>query len=318
MGTLAEDSRRRPNVLPPNTSVGVVLVTHNRPQLMLRALESILAQDSAETIEVVVVFDRAAPDHSLETQTPGRRVRVLSNDRTPGLAGARNTGVLALGTDFVAFCDDDDMWLPGKLDAQLRRLAACPEAHFATTAMRVDIGDRGEVRLAGRSIVSVSDMARSRMAMLHSSSFLFRRASMVEGFGLVDETIPQSMAEDWDLLLRASRQSPIQHVDEPLVRVLWGGTSYFNQAWHDKNAAHVWLLEHHPEFASDRVGSALLYGKLAFGHATTGQRRTALRFVVKCVSRRWREPRGWLALLVLAGVPGGWIQGRLNRRGHGV
>ena len=49
----------------------------------------------------------------------GDRVLVISNDRKPGLAGARNCGILATKPSYVAFCDDDDRWLPGKLRAQV-------------------------------------------------------------------------------------------------------------------------------------------------------------------------------------------------------
>ena len=88
---------------------------HERPLLMRRALASIMDQAYPAELEVVLVFDRSEPDFSLESEQPGRRVRVIRNTRTPGLAGARNSGVLALTTDLVAFCDDDDVWLPGKL-----------------------------------------------------------------------------------------------------------------------------------------------------------------------------------------------------------
>ncbi|KRF13768.1 glycosyl transferase [Nocardioides sp. Soil797] len=303
---------------PPVPSVGVVVATHNRPALMRKALESILAQDHPGLIEVVLVFDRSEPDATLERSEDGRRVRVLTNNRSPGLAGARNTGILALKTDIVAFCDDDDTWLQGKLTAQLGRLTDSPAAEFVTTAMRVNMEGQITVRQAGRTQVDLQDFIRSRMAMLHSSSFLFRRDAMLDGFGLVDEAIPNSMGEDWDLLMRAARRQPIEHVDEPLIDVLWGATSYFNDVWQDKNAAHLWLLEKHPEMSRDKIGAAMMLGKLAFGHAAMGNRREALRFVGKCMRTRVREPRSVLALLVVCGVPAGWVQERLNRLGHGV
>lgn len=299
-------------------SVGVVLATHNRPVLMRQALESILGQDYPGPLEVVLVFDRSEPDETLASEDPHRRVSVITNSRTPGLAGARNSGVLHLGTELVGFCDDDDQWLPGKLTAQVRRLLASPDASFCTTAMRVDCDGRSTVRLAAKDRITVEDMARSRMAMLHSSSFLFRRDAMLQGFGLVDETLPRSMAEDWDLLLRAARQAPIVNVDEPLVAILWGASSYFNDAWRDKNEAHAWLIEHHDEILRDRIGAGLMYGKLAFGLAVLGQRREAVRYAWRCVRTRWREPRGYLAMSVVLGVPGQRIQEALNRRGHGI
>jgi glycosyltransferase involved in cell wall biosynthesis len=301
-------------------AIGVVIATHNRPKLVGAAIESVLAQTYAGPIEVVVVFDRADPDPSLASDDPRRRIRVCRNSRTAGLAGARNTGILALDTELIAFCDDDDAWLEGKLAAQLDRLAAQPAAQFITTAMQVDYGDRSTVRLAGADRVNITYLVRSRMAMLHSSSFLFRRDAMLgpDGFGLVDETMPGSMAEDWDLLIRASRRRPIEHLDEPLVRVLWGASSYFNDAWADKNEAHRWLIEHHPEIRADRIALGLQLGKLAFGHAALRQRREAWRYVRAALHTNWREPRTAFALLVLLGLSPGWVTGHLNKRGHGI
>lgn len=299
-------------------SVGVVIATHNRPVLMRQALASVLQQDYEGSIEVVVVFDRSEPDASLTELTADRRVRVLSNSRTPGLAGARNTGILALGTDLVAFCDDDDQWLPNKLATQVARLLCTPTAEFSTTAMVVDYDGRESVRTAQRSRVSAGDLVRSRMTMLHSSSFLFRREAMIDGFGLVEEGLPGSMGEDWDLLLRAARRHPIEHVDLPLVRIRWGSTSYFNDAWHDKNAAARWFLEHHPELRRDRTAASLQYGKLAFGHAVLGQRSLAGRCVWQSIRHNPVEPRPYLAMAVVLGVPGPWLLSELNRRGHGI
>lgn len=299
-------------------SVGVVLATHNRPELMRKALASITGQAYDGEIEVVIVFDRSEPDLSLESEAPGRRVRVMTNSREPGLAGARNTGILTLSTELVAFCDDDDTWLPGKLVAQTQALARHPESVFCSTAMRVTWNGTETDRLAGTDHVTLEQLAVSRMAMLHSSSFLFRRTSMLDGFGLVDETLPRSMAEDWDLLIRAARVAPILNVDEPLVLVLWGASSYFNDAWRDRNEAHRWLVEHHPEFEASRTGAGLMHSKLAFGHAALGERRSAIAEARLAVRANWREPRTYLAMLVVAGVPPRRVTETLNKRGHGI
>lgn len=308
---VAESRESRP-------AVGVVLATHNRPVLMRRALESILTQEYSGDIRVILVYDRSDPEPELVRDDPHRQVSVVTNTRTPGLAGARNTGILLHDTPLVAFCDDDDAWLPGKLAAQVDRLERHPDAVFVTTAMRVNYAGELTDRLAHRSQVTLDDLAKSRMAMLHSSAFTFRRSAMLDGFGLVDETLPRSMAEDWDLLLRAARIAPIEHVDIPLVLIQWGATSYFNDAWRDKNEAHEWLMAHHPEMVSSPVGAGLMYSKLAFGHAALGSRREALSYARRAFRANWREPRTVLALAVAAGVPANKIQEVLNRRGRGI
>ncbi|NYG60264.1 glycosyltransferase involved in cell wall biosynthesis [Nocardioides daedukensis] len=303
----------------PDHVVSAVVPTRDRPIMVRRAIESILAQDHPGPIEVIVVFDGTEPDQSLVSTRPGRTVRVLGNARTPGLAGGRNTGILAARGNVIAFCDDDDHWLPGKLRAQLDALDDDPHAEFVTTAMTVDYDGRRTDRLAGCDQVSHQQLISSRMAMLHSSTFVVRRDALVDDIGLVDETLPRSMAEDWDLLLRAARRRPIVHVDRPLVDVTWGATSYFADQWQIRNEARLWLLEHHPEISRDERGAALHFSKLAFGHAALGQRREAMRWSARAFRRNPREPRTVLALLVATRlVRWEFVVRMLNTRGRGI
>ncbi len=189
-------------------SVGVVIPTRNRPELVRKAIAAVRAQRYPGEMKVVVVYDQTEPDYLLAS-TDGVPVLVLTNWRTSGLAGARNTGILALDTEYVAFCDDDDTWAPEKLRRQVAALLAESESEFATCAIAVEFEGRTTPRLAHCSRVTVDDLARSRMAMLHSSSFLIRRAALAEdGIGLVAEDAPGSQNEDWDLLLRAARRAP--------------------------------------------------------------------------------------------------------------
>ncbi len=90
--------------------VTAVLPTHDRPVLMRRALNSILAQDYPGELDVVVVFDQAEPDQGLARAGEGRQVSVITNARKTGLAGARNSGILVASGAYIASCDDDDAW----------------------------------------------------------------------------------------------------------------------------------------------------------------------------------------------------------------
>jgi glycosyltransferase involved in cell wall biosynthesis len=301
-------------------AIGVVVPTHGRPALLRETLAAILAQDAPVGLDVVVVFDRTEPDVSLQELGDGdRRVRVLANDRTPGLAGNRNTGILALQTDWIAFCDDDDVWAPGKLRAQLDRLRARPDADVVSTAIRVAYEDREIDRLAGQDEVRHADLLRSRMAMLHSSTLLLRRAALLGPLGLVDEQIPGSQNEDWDLLLRAAALRPVQHVDEPLVTVRWGRSSYYSRNFRTLVDSLEYMLERHPGIAGDDRGAARVYGQLAFGSAAMGERRSALGWAGRAVARRWSEPRALLAVAVASGVlRPERVLSVLNARGRGV
>ncbi len=300
-------------------SVGVVIPTRNRPELVRKAIAAVRAQRYPGELKIVVVYDQTEPDYLLAS-TDGVPVLVLTNWRTSGLAGARNTGILALDTEYVAFCDDDDRWSPEKLRRQVAALLAESDSEFATCAIEVEYEGRTTSRLAHCSRVTVDDLARSRMAMLHSSSFLIRREALAEdAIGLVAEDAPGSQNEDWDLLLRAARRAPIVHLDDPLVSVLWGRTSHYAYEYTTKISSLRWMMQRHPEIGGCRPGAARVYGQLACWSAATGNRSEAWRFSKEAVRANWREPRTAIALAAMTGaVKVENVLSALHKRGRGI
>ncbi|GAA3818541.1 glycosyltransferase family A protein [Nocardioides panacisoli] len=289
--------------LRPCPRVGVVIPTTDRPALLRRAIAAVVAQDYPGPIETVVVFDGTEPDPDLvvtEQERPLRPVRVLPNTRTSGLSGTRNTGILGLDTEFVAFCDDDDHWLAAKVRRQVERATAPDHPEMVTCAITVDFDGVRTDRLAGTDAVTHADLTRSIYSMLHSSCFFFDRRTLVEEIGLINEELPGSQLEDWDIKLRAAARRPIAHIDEPLTVVQWGRASLFARRWHTKNAALRHILTLHPAIAADRRGAARVYGQLAFGTAAAGERAESWRWIRRCVRS---DPRQWRAAAALAVLP---------------
>lgn len=302
-------------------SVGVVIPTRNRPELVRRAIAAVRAQHYPGTVRVVVVYDQAEPDYLLAT-SENPSVLVLTNWRSPGLAGARNSGILSLDTDLVAFCDDDDQWSPEKLRRQVASLMGEPDAEFATCAIEVEYEGKTTPRLAGMPLVTLNELARSRMSMLHSSTFLIRREALLptgDGIGLVAEDAPGSQNEDWDLLLRAARRHPIVHLDVPLVRVLWGRSSHYAYEYATKISSLRWMMQRHPEISGCRPGAARVYGQLACWSAASGNRGQAWEFTKEAVRQNWREPRVGIALAAMSGaVKVENVLAALHKRGRGI
>jgi glycosyltransferase involved in cell wall biosynthesis len=301
-------------------TVGVVVPTRDRPELLRTAIKAVREQDYPGPVRTVVVYDQADPDWRLAV-AGDRPVTVLANPRKPGLAGARNAGIAALDSTLVAFCDDDDMWHPEKLRKQVTALSRRPAADFATCAIEVEYDNERHPRLAGHELVTVDQLVRSRMAMLHSSGFLARRAALLANgsIGPVAEDAPGSQNEDWDLLLRAARRHPIVHVDEPLVRVLWGRTSHYAYEYGTKIDSLRWMMARHPEIARSRRGAARVYGQLACWSAAAGDRRAAWHWTRATLRASWREPRAAIAVAALTGVTSvDRVLKILHRRGHGI
>jgi glycosyltransferase involved in cell wall biosynthesis len=281
-------------------SVSVVVPTHGRPELVRRALAGIEASDYDGPVDIVVVADREEPDPSLARTHADRPVRVVANTRTPGLAGARNTGIAATGGDLVAFCDDDDVWRPDKLRRQVEVLAD-PAVGVVTTGIAVHARGKVHERVLEER-VTTADLTRSRVTEAHPSTFLVRRPLLEGPIGLVDEDLPGSYAEDYEWLLRASRVTEIAAVRAPLVDVHWHEGSYFAERWRTIVAALDHLLDVSPELAADGRGRARIEAQQAFAHAALGERGDARRLALKALGRAPGQRRAWLALAVSSGV----------------
>jgi GT2 family glycosyltransferase len=299
--------------------VDVVVPTRDRPELLRKTIDSILAQDYPGVVRVVVVFDQSEPDLTLVRPDPMRPVMVVTNNRKAGLAGGRNSGILASRGELVAFCDDDDLWLPGKLLAQVTMLKSDPGASVVSCGIRIDYDGTLVDRVLPRTTIGMRDLLRDRLTELHPSTFLMRRADVVDGFGLVDESVPGSFGEDYEFLLRGSRTGPVRTVPEVGVVVRWHQQSYFTSRWDTMAQGLSWLLERYPEFSSVPAGEARVAGQVAFARAAQGERRDALHWVSRTVHRNPLEPRAYLALAVASGaVKPDTILRRLHDRGRGI
>jgi glycosyltransferase involved in cell wall biosynthesis len=305
--------------------VDVVVPTRDRPELLRTTVRAILASDYPAALRVIVVHDQSTPDVTLETDTSlgvageHRRVLVVGNTRTPGLAGARNTGILAANADLVAFCDDDDTWLPKKLRHQVSALDEQPGAEFVCCGIDILFDGQSHPRTLARRSVTLEDLLRDRLTELHPSTFVMRRKAVIDGFGLVEEAIPGSYAEDYEFLLRAARSQPLVNVPEVGVQALWSGGSYFTARWQMIESALVWLLEHYPEFADVPAGRARVSGQIAFAAAAQKRRSEALGWAWRAFRDRPLEPRTYLAVGVASGVLSpDWVLRRLHATGRGL
>jgi hypothetical protein len=157
--------------------------------------------------------------------------------------------------------------------------------------------------------------------MLHASTFLIRRAALLDPdrLGLVAEDAPGSQNEDWDLLLRAAKRAPVRHVDHPLVTVRWGTTSHYAYEYATKISSLRWMMSRHPEIRGCPPGAARVYGQLACWSAATGNRSAAWRYARAAVRNNWREPRTAIALAAVTRmVRVESVLSALHKRGRGI
>ncbi|MFI7579589.1 glycosyltransferase [Kocuria kalidii] len=283
-------------------SVSVLIATAGRPRMLRDAVRSIVEQDYPGPLEVVVVFDRIDVDPLEDVAVPaGVELRTVPNTRSPGLAGARNTGLHAAAGQIIAFCDDDDVWAPGKLVRQMGLWAEHPGASAIAGGIRIVSHARTTERHP-QPVATFEELLVDRMVEIHPSALICRRADLFGPVGLVDEELPSSYGEDYDLLLRLARHAPVHSVPETVLTVRWDRPSFFREKWGDIAEALTYLLRKYPEFETTAKGTAEIAGQVAFAHAARGDRREALRWSRAALRRDPGQLRAWGALAVTTGL----------------
>ncbi|AXT85950.1 glycosyl transferase family 2 [Aeromicrobium sp. A1-2] len=279
-------------------SVTAVVPTHRRPELMRLAVQSIVDQTYGGEIEIIIVFDACEPELPDVVTGPRRAMTAVTNERVRGLAGARNMGIVQSKHDFVAFLDDDDTWAPNKLEKQMAIFAAHSEVGLVGSAMLVDDGRRTHERPVPLTTVTHADLVRDRIAGLHSSSFVFRRTTLVDQVGMIDEDLPGSYGEDYDVLLTAAQHTAIRLVNEPLVSVRWSGQSFFYGKWEQYAAGLTYLLDKHTALQQDAGALARISSQIGFALAAAGKRNQSRPWLRQALSAQRLNVRAWLGLLI--------------------
>ena len=278
--------------------VSAIIATRDRPALVRQAISRIVTQDYPGVIETIVVFDGTEPDQALSSSDRRRPVKVMTNSHKPGLPGGRNTGIDAASGTYVAFCDDDDEWLPGKVSAQVQALRTRPDAVLVGCGILIQFGKKVTTRIPDEQLATFEGFLADRMTEFHPSTFMFRRDALVDEIGLVDEAIPNGQGEDYELLLRTALAGPIIVVPAPLVRIHWHGTSFFFGKWAVVIDATNYLIDAYPQFATCPQGLARLLGQRAFAEASSGQRSAAMATARETLRLNRSERRALLAIAV--------------------
>ena len=198
--------------------VSVVLPTRNRAAMIPLALRSVLRQTVA-ALEVLVIDDASTDETPrVLAELADDRIRVLRQDSWGGAAAARNRAIRESRAEFIAFLDDDDEWLPNKLEAQLAVFrSGGPRLGIVYSSYLVIERETGTV--LGRKVAEhrgnlFKDLLE-RNVVGGTSSVVVRRECF-EKVGLFDECLPSF--QDYDLWIRLAREFEYDFVEDDLSK----------------------------------------------------------------------------------------------------
>lgn len=225
--------------------VTAIIPTFNRPVETHAAIRSVLAQGAAAPEAILVVDDASAvPFRYADGPTGDVPLRIIRHEQNRGAAAARNTAIALVETPWIAFLDSDDLWLPGKMEAQRAHLAAitAPATLAVTCGFRKTRSGRDEQDFWPISSASPADFASGCWFCPGSTALVAREA--FERIGPFDERLPRFEDNDWYLRFalqggRVERAdligSLIQIGRHPTPRKVADSLRIFEEIWHERD-----------------------------------------------------------------------------------
>lgn len=314
--------------------VSVVIPTHNRPELLAEALQSVAAQTLTDW-ETIVVDDASQPrvDPEYILQTYGPRVKVLRHELAKGGSASKNTGIQAAAGQYLAFLDDDDVYDPKYLATAVATLERHPTlktlfmsviwfgpnskwtTHYYSGAMSKILAELSGTS-AGDDLLLFED-AKLFNALLDRIPMAFQRP-VLKHSDLLEIGLYQEDCLLWDCewALRAALKGSCGLLTQELYRQRAAGQGYSSQPrrrldhalsnMQIKNQLLQTLPTDSPYLAATR--RAAIGTSLGVGWEYMNQRRGML--AIKTVLATFHHGFGWIQLKMLLRAFLIWIGGR--------
>ena len=167
----------------------------------------------------ILVVDNASQDHTRKVVEEFKRIPIqyIRHESNRGGAVARNTGITHSQSEYIAFLDDDDEWLPGKLEAQINVFE-----HSSPQVGAVYTGHRNVNRETGETTGIWKPLKRGKIYeelmkknWVSTTSSVVLRRECLEKVGTFDERLPSF--QDYDLWIRIAKEYAFEYVDGSLV-----------------------------------------------------------------------------------------------------
>lgn len=273
-----------------NALVSAIITTHNRPPcFVIRAIESVINQ-TYSNIELIVVDD--SPDSFRQrdeveqiVRTASKSIIYIKHDISLGACAARNTGVKLAKGDYVAFLDDDDEWLPTKIEEEI----ACFTDHsialvYCGYYIIDEYGNRSikpKSYKKGRIFNSLLD--HSFPGVTTSNPII--RKDCLEKIGLFD--VQMQSLQDYDLLLRLASQYAVNYVDKPLLNYYIHNMGCISVDVDKQIAGRERILSKFADKINCNTDAWYMNNKtLLVLYAEKGWRKKALKLWVKCILKK--------------------------------
>lgn len=204
--------------------ISVIIPTHNRKELVLEAIKSVLHQEP-KNYEVIVVDDGSTDGTKDYLDSLNLPVTIIQANHK-GISSTRNLGIKAAVGEYIAFLDSDDLWLSGILAEQLNYLESHPETPLVYVDQFIEADNKRLEKTRFNSEQTTPEQKTkfdkpgfiTPQAPIHASAVMVRK-SIFDEIGLFNEEL--KIHEDTDMWNRISEKYPLGYIEKPLSIFRW-------------------------------------------------------------------------------------------------
>ncbi len=198
------------------SDISVIIPYHNREKYVDEAVQSVLAQ-TLRPLEIIIVNDCSKEASRRYLDRYAGSCTIVDLPVNVGLAGARNAGIRAARGEFVAFLDDDDIWLPHKLEVQRKYMDDHPECAIVHSAARLFFQDGREEyykHFDGGEMWLAQALMNGYWAIVPT---ILGRSEVIRA---VEFDVNFRECEDRDFIIRCCAAGyRVEGIEEPLLRI---------------------------------------------------------------------------------------------------
>ncbi|WP_293302854.1 glycosyltransferase [Pedobacter sp. UBA4863] len=212
--------------------ISVIVTTYNRRELLAETLSSILNQ-TFQDFELIVVDNFSDYDFFSHIESfNSSKIKAYQNNNEGIIAANRNYGLTKRSGDFIAFCDDDDIWLPNKLEKQIEVFKANEKAKQIIYTEVILFGSDTKQQISNRkSIRNINQLIKRNQIALSSTLISY---SDVISF---DEDPTLTACEDFYLWLTLVKNGySLVYIEDPLIKYRVNSNSAYNK---DAHLSHI-------------------------------------------------------------------------------
>jgi glycosyltransferase involved in cell wall biosynthesis len=278
------------------SDVSVIIPYFNREQYIDQAVQSVLNQ-TLQPLEIIIVNDGSRASARRYLDRHSQRCRIVDLPTTQGASQARNEGVRRARGSYIAFLDDDDIWLPQKLELQRAYMAEHPECSVVHSAAWAFSSDRPDFLCAcdwPMPLTLAQALTHDHWVILPT---VLIRTEVIRALGAFDTKFAGS--EDHDLVIRCCAAGyRIEGIPEPLVRFRREGHPSLTKRQWQIFRTHLRLAWKHKVLYYRVYGLrgllSFLLSSLRMASSKTRYIDGAVRFLLRFVAVKWQVKPGYL------------------------